>query len=311
METILVPLDGSARAAHVLPYVRLLAQALGARVLLLQVLPPEEDFHVHAPRMLGAHAEPARASTATARYNPVCRELERRAATYLARHATALRRAGLDVAIEVCSGCPAEAIGAIAEQRQAGLVALTLHGASRMRRGLSGSVAEQVLRACAAPLLIVPAEPPRGEPELRRILVPLDGSRAARRALPFALRLAAASAATLILAHMVAPPLVAAPDALLPQPIQDAWSASADEALQAVAAGIRTPQVPVTTTTLVGNAAEGIVAAAQQQHADMIVMTTHGSGGRRRWLLGSVTEKVLHTARLPLVLVHANAVHRR
>ena len=38
---------------------------------------------------------------------------------------------------------------------------------------------------------------------------------------------------------------------------------------------------------------------------DLVVMATHGYGGMQRWVMGSVTERVLHQAKLPLLVVHA------
>ena len=50
------------------------------------------------------------------------------------------------------------------------------------------------------------------------------------------------------------------------------------------------------------HAAEAIVREAGQSNADLIVMTTHGRSGLRRWLLGSVAEKVLRASPVPVLL---------
>ena len=59
-----------------------------------------------------------------------------------------------------------------------------------------------------------------------------------------------------------------------------------------------------------GEPAQEIVDTAANEHADLIVMATHGSSGVRRWVLGSVADKVLHTSTTPLLLVRAQSQER-
>ena len=86
----------------------------------------------------------------------------------------------------------------------------------------------------------------------------------------------------------------------------------ATAALDALVADIG-PQVLVTSVvaTDYGNSAEAIVEEAARRQADLIVMATHGYGGVQRWMLGSVADKVLQAASVPLPLVrrptHATA----
>ena len=54
-----------------------------------------------------------------------------------------------------------------------------------------------------------------------------------------------------------------------------------------------------------GEPAQEIVDTAANEHADLIVMATHGYTGVRRWVLGSVADKVLHVSTTPLLLVRA------
>jgi nucleotide-binding universal stress UspA family protein len=56
-----------------------------------------------------------------------------------------------------------------------------------------------------------------------------------------------------------------------------------------------------------GEPAQAIVDTAANEHVDLIVMATHGSSGMRRWVLGSVADKVLHTSATPLLLVRAQS----
>ena len=64
------------------------------------------------------------------------------------------------------------------------------------------------------------------------------------------------------------------------------------------------PTGDVRTRVVNGHAAEVFVDEAAHCEVDLIVMATHGYSGLRRWALGSVADKVLHTTTTPLVLVH-------
>ena len=79
----------------------------------------------------------------------------------------------------------------------------------------------------------------------------------------------------------------------------------ASRQLNAVAAELRNDGLTVTPVVDNGHAAEVIVDEATRRNASLIVMATHGRGGLRRWAMGSVADKVLHAATMPLVLVRA------
>jgi nucleotide-binding universal stress UspA family protein len=51
--------------------------------------------------------------------------------------------------------------------------------------------------------------------------------------------------------------------------------------------------------------ADGILAAAEIEKVDLIVIASHGRAGMRRWLLGSVAEKLVRAADVPVVIVPA------
>jgi nucleotide-binding universal stress UspA family protein len=81
----------------------------------------------------------------------------------------------------------------------------------------------------------------------------------------------------------------------------------AGQHLEQQAALLRDRGLPVVTRVASGHAAEAIIDVAAQQSVDLIVMASHGYSGIKRWALGSVTDKVLHAATTPLLLVRANA----
>ncbi|HNB35488.1 MAG TPA: universal stress protein, partial [Anaerolineales bacterium] len=55
-----------------------------------------------------------------------------------------------------------------------------------------------------------------------------------------------------------------------------------------------------------GAVPETILAVADETHADMIAMSTHGRTGVSRWLMGSVADRVVHYAHIPVMLIHPN-----
>ena len=135
-----------------------------------------------------------------------------------------------------------------------------------------------------------------------RILVPLDGSRLAEAALPVAERLAAAFGATVVLLHVVergAHPTIHGNRHFTDQ-------ATAEDYLQRLADDLGSRGV--STTIHVHGEPEGDVAASIALHgsdesAELIVLCTHGSGGVRNLLWGSIAQQVLHRGVTPVLLV--------
>ena len=66
--------------------------------------------------------------------------------------------------------------------------------------------------------------------------------------------------------------------------------------------------VPVEVSTVEGEAHPKIVQFAEENQVDLIVMSTRGQSGLSRWLMGSVAERVVRGATVPVLLVRANAV---
>ena len=312
MKTILVPLDSSALAEQIMPYIRELAPLLSASVRLLQVVPEPERDSMLADSITGLYGMSEPPERYRERKQLALEEARVHAEGYLAAQASRLLEDGLDVETEVRIGPVAENIIEVAAGRKPTLIAMVTHGYSGLRRWALGSVADRVIQAAAAPVFLVRgAEKPLVRPfAIRRILVPLDGSDISRQALPLAAELASCACAELSLLQAVAPAIEGYPS-LLGQPTAQygvVLSALRDQAiheLEAIAGELRQQDVPVSTAVINGHAAETIVDEATRRAASMIVMATHGRGGLRRWALGSIADKVLHATTTPLVLVRA------
>ena len=139
---------------------------------------------------------------------------------------------------------------------------------------------------------------------IQRILVPLDGSRLAEAALPIAARLAAAFGATIALLHVIEKD---APSTVHGEP-HLANAVQANEYLvrltqQLVATGLKVDyhvhEAPV------GDVPRSIASHAEEHNSDLIIVCTHGGGGLRRGLWGSIAQRVLQLSRRPVLLARA------
>jgi nucleotide-binding universal stress UspA family protein len=296
---ILVPLDGSFFAEQALPY----AQAIGgsdAELILLTVVPPAEAIRgllgnvlVTAEEVEHAYAEGTH------------KDLERARRAWLGDRPR--------VRLEAAAGDPSEEILRAAERDGAALIAMATHGRGALRRWAIGSVADRVGRTSPVPVMLVqpreemPSAP--GPAMIERLVVPLDGSPAAARALPLAGDLALRLDVPVLLVTVAdLPPDVSGPlvyAAAYSQEVYDeliaANQAKARAMLAAAAVSLRDAGVGVSEQILQGTVAEAIAAAAGPH--DVIVMTSHGRGGVKRWLFGSVATKLIHQGDVPVVLV--------
>ncbi len=179
----------------------------------------------------------------------------------------------------VCEGPPEEAI-LEAAAREADLIALSTHGRTGLARFVFGSVAEKILRASSVPVLVSRPFEPAGEVPFRKILVPTDGSEASRAVLPAALEFARLFAAEIVYLHVTA-------EAAVPVGAQPDLG------------------VPVRLLELSGDPASQIVDFCRPHGIDLIAMSTHGRSGVGRWVLGSVTEKVVRASPVPVLVVRS------
>ncbi|HTJ26827.1 MAG TPA: universal stress protein [Candidatus Limnocylindria bacterium] len=127
----------------------------------------------------------------------------------------------------------------------------------------------------------------------RRILVAVDGSAPSTAAIRYAVRLARATGARLIFCHAVE-----RNDLQARRDGHDLMDAACDEA--------RAAGLDADLDLTVGSPVEAILAAADARGAQLIVMGTHGRTGAERLKLGSVAERVVRSARSPVLTVHAD-----
>lgn len=211
---------------------------------------------------------------------------------------------GKDVRVvyrQMRSPSPSMAILDYADEHDIDLVVMGTRGRQGVDRWLGGSVAEEIVREAACPVLVARADDSQDEHQpVRRLLVPVDFSKHTQRALLHAIALASAYDAALDLLHVIEdisfPAAYGGP--LTPPP--ETVETSVRDALEELDVP---PDLPVDVHVRGGYPGRDIVEFAQEHDTDLIVMATHGRTGLRRFLLGSVTEKVVRTAPCPVFTV--------
>ncbi|HLJ67113.1 MAG TPA: universal stress protein [Chloroflexota bacterium] len=294
MRRVLVPIDGSDLSQSIIPDARRLAGPDGELVLIRDASEPGYD--------------PDDAVTAGV-------EGYEESENYLDALATTLRADGARVLTQTfVMGTPERAILEAIGIFRPDMVACATHARHGLDRLMRGSVAWTVLTHSPVPVLL---RHPRHLSAMlegdhwyrRRILVPLDGSALAEKALPLAETLAAEWNASVCLARVVS-------DAPLPTPLgfgapvyapeidHRAEMRDADEYLEAIAKPLRGE---VHRATVLGNPIPTLKALVDDWWITDIVMATHGRTGFSHVLLGSVTDALLQTLDIPIVAVPALA----
>jgi nucleotide-binding universal stress UspA family protein len=135
---------------------------------------------------------------------------------------------------------------------------------------------------------------------IRRILHPTDFSDSSRAAFELACALARDYSAALVVAHVVPPTRVFAPDGIaVPLPAEEEY----DQRAKLARLHPTDTQIEVDHRLVEGDPAEMILKLAKDTGADVIVMGTHGTTGLTRLLVGSVAESVLRKAPCPVLTV--------
>ena len=306
---ILVPLDGSERAEQAIPVAARLARASGGVVILVQVVPVPADFSERKP--------PEEMYDET-----VMEEVNGLSVTYLEHVSQIAELVGVQTEIRVEYGDVASSILAAIEPLEVDLVVMSSHGYSGFKRWALGSIAHKLIPHSPAPVLVLRDGGPALPAKTLSVLVALDGSPLAESILAPVVQLAAALAPTTrVTLHLVRVVDVQvgygygrfAANALAEQYREEAKH-EAQAYLSAVAQRLidRVDPVPdfIVTTSIAVNpdVAEALVQlTGEELHTggrfDLLAMATHGRGGLQRWMLGSITERVLHHSRLPMLIV--------
>ena len=141
----------------------------------------------------------------------------------------------------------------------------------------------------------------------KKILVPLDGSELAKKALDEAEKLANCFGAEIVLFEVVPfMPIYGSPELVTPLIVDEKQKEAAERYLVNLSEELKKKGFKATAVVRTGQqVAVEIIDFAKESGANLIVMCTHGRSGISRWVLGSVALKVLTRAETPILLIRS------
>ncbi|MEW6083912.1 MAG: universal stress protein [Chloroflexota bacterium] len=142
----------------------------------------------------------------------------------------------------------------------------------------------------------------------KKILVPLDGSELAEAVLPHAEALAKSENAELVILRVPNIPAgeYIALDPVVASTIRKDIREEASKYVNEKVDMLKKDHIKATGLTKEGSVPDTILEVAEETQADMIAMSTHGRTGVKRWLMGSVADKIVHHTHIPVMLIHPN-----
>jgi len=295
---IIVPLDGSRLSEQIVPYAGALAKGMHIPLKLLHVVDP------------AAHTiEEQEVPGQSVFLEQLVVQQQGWARVYMGALAKQLEAEGMEVETAAVVGTPEQEIVAAAGPDGEQLIAMATHGRAGIGRMVLGSITDRVMHLATTPMLLFRPrhglQPPVAAP--RTIIVPLDGSALAERAMALAQYFARSLGARLLMARVVphysyvmaAAPLTGGP------PYGDDTAYAEKEAASYLADRERDLTVTgVDNEALVlrGDPAQELVKLASTTPDCLTVMSTHGRSGFARLVLGSVADAVVRQAGTPVLL---------
>lgn len=143
----------------------------------------------------------------------------------------------------------------------------------------------------------------------KKIMVPLDGSDLAECVLPHVKAVTKGfEPGKIFLVRVVEPfpPSYHAGDAVDPELIEKSEAnrrASAKEYIDGIAAKLKQEGAPVHPEVIVGRTTESLVDFAEKNGVDLLVIASHGRSGLSRWVMGSVADRLLRSANVPILII--------
>ena len=214
--------------------------------------------------------------------------------SYLQEQAARVAEIGMEAETRVGQGDVAEAITAAAAEQDVDLIVVATHGRTGITRLRLGSVGERLIKDASCPRLVVGpnVDIDLSRYALKRLLVPLDGSDLAEASLPIARYLAKLTGADVDLIRSVSSTAVTADPDMAAVDLLTPLTEVATEYLARVSQTFDGQKT--TTSVVVGRADDSILDHLKAHPVDLVIMASRGRTGLARFVLGSVTESVLH-----------------
>ena len=287
LKNILFATDFSPCSNAALPYALSVARRYGATLLAAHVMPTESDMLFMSPENWSAAAE----------------EEDKRIQGCIEQLESQLH--GLPHGVLTPRGKVSDALAQIIEGHDIDLLVLGSHGRSGIRKLVMGSVAEEIFRRAACPVISVGSNvsrKPDREAEFHRILFATDFSPESLAALPFAISLAEEDVAQLALLHVAVQPAVGIVD-------REAVTASLVRRLRELIPTEAKPWCDAECLVEFGGRfvppAERILEVAEDRAADLIVLGVRRVHSNLRLVthLASTTDQILTQAGCPVLTV--------
>lgn len=234
-----------------------------------------------------------------------------RARRYLISEAARVDADGGKSEIEVTVGKPAEEIVTAAERLGVDMIAMATRRESALARGILGSVTDRVIHTTKLPLLVIHPESVNafsgnsGAPST--VIVPLDGSALSESAIPAAREIASAVGAKMLFVRSTSTPYFGAAEAGMDYiPTNYGMTEIRQDALaylEGFVKAARDAGLEADSRAVIGTAAGAIIDLAEENAGSLIVMSTHGRHGFKRFFLGSVTDKVVRSSGMPVLVL--------
>jgi nucleotide-binding universal stress UspA family protein len=282
---LLVPLDGSELAERALPYAQNIAKTMGSEITLFTV------------------------SIASVE------QLDRPMKAYLELKAKELQAQGIKASLAVAYGTVPDEIVGYADKNNIDLIIISTHGYSGIKRWVLGSVARKVLYGTGVQVLLIKSKAPKvSKVELKKLMLPLDGSPFSESPIPFIRQLMKDSHAEIFLTLVCEPPLV---PSYGDHPINPTWEKHRDEVwleakkqaaeyLKKIEAVLKRQGMKVRAQVIpgeLGRVAENLLQAAEKDKIDLITMATHGRSSVSRWVYGGTANRIVEQSVQPVLLI--------
>ncbi|MFA9479717.1 universal stress protein [Phycisphaerales bacterium AB-hyl4] len=292
-QSLIVPLDGSTFGEHALPWATTLARRANAQLELVHVYEPLAPGDIQAPELTELNAQ------ARQRAEAYLDDVVKRVASI----------SSIKVQSSLLEGQVAERVLDRARAANTDLIVLTTHGRGPLSRLWLGSAADEMIRLTTIPLLVVRPEedaPDLGnEPNMNKMLIPLDGSGFAEQILAPAVTMGKLMHSDCTLLRVVEPASSDHADSWfeLSEQIDAELVEHGKSYLRTIATQLEQQTLSVKTRVATDwYPAKVILEHAQLQRISMISMATRGQSGLVRAFLGSVSDKVVRGASVPVLL---------
>ena len=282
---ILVPLNGSELSEKALPYAKNIAKLKKSRLVLFAV-----SLTIFAERR------------------------DRLFTSYLEITANALNAEGIKAVAATSYGDVAKEIVQYANNNKIDLIVMATHGYSKAKKWMFGSVTQKVIYGTEIPVLLIKPKPSEISGEFNRILVPVDGSAFSEATLPYVVELTKRTDKEILLLHVCEPPIV--PSYGL-KPINPTWKKYRDDIwdekekmattyLAKKSAELKKNRVKVTSRIVKaqsGDVVKTIMQVSKEENIDLMAVATQGQTGISRRVYGSVANRIVEEASLPVLLI--------